>query len=335
MPAGATPRAPLNDSHHRLSLARIRSALTEIDPIFLGMPQFRAPGLSRRLGCDILIKDETANALRCFKGRGADCLLVRLAACDGPQTLVCASAGNFGLAMANACQRHGRIATVFVSRHASAARIGQIRRHGARVLVDGDDFDEAKAAARAYTHSRSLCYIEDGNEVAISEGAGTIALELLDDLAPLDAVVLPLGNGALLAGVSRVMQANSPTTLNIGVCSTRAPVMHDCWKHGGIPGTSPVTRVDTIADGIAVRIPVASAVDDLVGLVDDVLLVDDYRLLEAMRWIHEDTGLLVEPSAAAGIAAIAEHPSRFAGMRVATALTGANPGNEQIASLLD
>ncbi len=106
------------------------------------------------------------------------------------------------------------------------------------------------------------------------------------------------------------------------------------WQLGAVPPAADDARVETIADGIAVRVPVATAVNDLRGLVDDVLLVDDAQLLCAMRWIHQDTGLIVEPSAATGVAAIASHPLRFARRRVATVLTGSNLTRDQVAAWL-
>lgn len=316
---------------HRLSLARIASSRDDIDACFLDSPVHQSAALSARLGCDLLLKDESDNPIGCFKGRGAACLLSRLAMREPCAPLVCASAGNFGLAMAHACVRHGVELTVFVSRHANATKVEGIRRLGARVVCEGEDFDAAKAAARDHARSLALHFIEDGVDIAIGEGAGTIAMELLDQAPRLDAVLVPLGNGALLAGMSRWIKAYAPSIEVIGVCSAGAPVMRACWQFGDVTREAAPATVDTIADGIAVRVPVPEAVQDLKHLVDDVLLVDDEQLLAAMRWLHADAGLTVEPAAAVGVAAIAAQRPRFAHRRVATVLTGRNLTPEQIA----
>ena len=330
MPAHSAAHASTPVTPHRLSVDGIRAACRDIDPAFLDTPQFHAPALSERLGCAITLKDETVNPLGCFKGRGAECLLARSGRRGESGALVCASAGNFGLAMARACAIRGRALTVFVSRHASPVKVDGIRRHGARVIVEGEDFDAAKCAARIWARSQSLAFIEDGAEVDISEGAGTVALELLSEGAAFDAILVPLGNGALLAGMARYVKSVSPGTEMIGVCSAGAPVMHDCWKRGVADDEAAAAHAMSIADGIAVRVPVAAAVLDLQGIVDDVVLVEDAELLAAMRSIRAHAGILVEPSGAAGLAAIAADPSRFAGRQVATVLTGANLTRDQV-----
>lgn len=319
---------------HRLSLARIASAPAAIDRDLLDSPLRRSAALSARLGCELLLKDETANPLGCFKGRGAEFFLSQLEWQSADAPLVCASAGNFGLAMAHACRRRHVPLTVFVATAASAAKVEGIRRLGARIVATGEDFDAAKRAARQHAQERALRFVEDGAEAAISEGAGTIAVELLAGARRCDAVLVPLGNGALLAGMARWIKAAAPATEVIGVASAGAPVMVECWRRGALPLGTDSLRTDTVAEGIAVRIPVPEAVADLQSLVDDMLLVDDNALLAAMRGLHADAGLIVEPSAVAGLAAVAAHRERFAGRCVATVLTGRNLTRRQRANWL-
>ena len=295
----------------RLSALRIEAAVRHIDPVFLGTPQARDEALSAWLGCEVVVKDETVNPVRCFKGRGAShYMAVRGSAAP----LVCASAGNFGLGLAHACAARGAPLTVFVSRNANPVKVAGIRALGAHIEVAGEDFDAAKSAARAFDAQ----FVEDGRELAITEGAGTIAVELLAEFAP-DIVVLPLGNGALLAGVAAWVKHRSPATQVIGVVAEGAPVMRHALR-GEVCGAG----ADTIADGIAVRVPVPEAVADLVPLVDDVVAVSDDALRAAMCELRARTGRVAEPSAVAGLAAVAMDRSRFAGRCVATVLTGAN-----------
>ena len=316
-------------SEHRLSLDRIRRASLLIHPSLLNTPQLRYGSLSRALGCTLTLKNETANPLGCFKGRGTEHFLGRAYSQIGGKALVCASAGNFGLALAYSAARRQLDLTVFVPESASTTKIDAIRRHGARIVATGRDLDEAKDAARIHAGSNDARFVEDGSEPEISEGAGTIAVELLTG-DQYDSIVVPLGNGALLAGVGRWVKAKSPHTKLIGVCSTGAPVMFDCWRTKSSVRPRIATSVQTIADGIAVRIPVPEAVADLAPLVDEVRMVDDAQLIDAMRLIRSHTGFLCEPSAVAGVAAIAADRTRFAGERVATILTGRNLTAAQI-----
>ena len=299
-----------------------------IHPSLLNTPQLRYGSLSKALGCSLTLKNETANALGCFKGRGTEFFLGRTHSRLASKALVCASAGNFGLALAFSAARRKLDLTVFVPESANITKIDAIRRHGARIVAKGCDFDEAKDAARVLARSQDARFVEDGAEAEISEGAGTIAVELLtaDQYA---SIVVPLGNGALLAGVGRWVKAQSPHTKVIGVCSVHAPVMRDSWiNQSAVPAR--VSTVATIADGIAVRVPVPEAVADLHTLVDEVRMVDDAQLIDAMRLLRSHTGFMCEPSAVAGVAAIAADCTRFAGERVATILTGRNLTTAQL-----
>ncbi len=309
----------------RLSPARIAEAHGSIEPAFRDTPQLVVPALSKLLGCDLVVKDETAGPLGCFKGRGADVYLARLlvsGAAGDDLELVCASAGNFGLALADAGRRSNVPVTVFASRNASDFKLARIRERGGGVIQHGEDFDAAKDAARAYATERRGRFVEDGAEVAITEGAGTIAVEL-DTEGPFDVVVIPVGNGALAAGMGTWIRHGSPDTRVVGVCSEGAPVMRECWLHG-LTAARPDARADTIADGIAVRVPVPEAVEDLRGVLDDFVMVSDAELRVASGTVRSLIRIAVEPSAVAGIAAIAADRGRFAGLRVATVLTGRN-----------
>lgn len=313
----------------RLDLARIAEAASRIDPVFLRTPQYACEPLGERLGCGLTLKVETQNPIRSFKGRGADYHVGHL---EDRAPLTCASAGNFGQAMAYACRARGIPLTVFAARSASPLKVERMRALGAEVILAGDDLEAAKAAARAHGGR----FVEDGREPRIAEGAGTIAVELLAGGAVLDAVVVPLGDGALLGGMARWIKAASPATRVIGACSRGAPAMYHAWKGAAdaAAGARAEARVDTIADGIAVRAPVPASVADLRDLADDVVQVADASLIEAMRLVHAHAGLVVEPSAVAGLAAILEDRAAFAGQRIATVLTGGNLTAEQMRAWL-
>lgn len=340
----APPRAPVDiipqslandvsgrgDAAARIRLAGIAAAAEAMDPAFAHTPQFESDALCERLGMRMLVKVETLNPIRSFKGRGTDHLLNRLGrggAADSATELVCASAGNFGQGLAWAGRRRGMAVRVFAAENANALKVERMRQLGARVRLAGRDFDAAKDAARDYVVSQpGALFIEDGREPAIAEGAGTIAVELDRWPEPLDAVLVPLGNGALLAGMGTWLRAHRPETRIIGVCAAGAPAMALSMDAG-----RPVTtaEADSIADGIAVRVPVPEALDDLRAVVDEVLLVDEAAIVDAMRLVFETLGLVVEPAGVVGIAAAATHGARFAGARVATPLCGGNVTSRQ------
>lgn len=310
----------------RLSLENIRDAVSLIDPVFTRSPQYECEALSHELGTPLTLKVETTNPIRSFKGRGAS-YFVNRAMATGNTTeggLVCASAGNFGQALAYACRAHAIPLTVFAAGNANPEKVERMRALGADVRLDGYDFDAAKASGRGWAENRNLPFIEDGHEPWVTEGAGTIGLELLSRDDAFDAVILPLGNGALLNGVARWMKAASPATEVIGVCASGAPAMERSWRNGPGGAVVETSTADTIADGVAVRVPVPEAVSDMHGLVDDVVLVDDDRALRAMALIERFAGLVVEPAGALGVAAIVTDPDRYAGRRIATVLCGGN-----------
>ena len=306
-----------------ISLDRIREAARVIDSVFLHTPQYECEPLSDRLGTRTVLKVESVNPIRSFKGRGTDYLLHRLVAPD--QGFVCASAGNFGQGMAYACRKRGVALTVFAARGANPLKIDRMRALGATVTLQGDDFDQAKDAAKESARENGQIYIEDGRLGAIAEGAATMAVELADR-ENLEAIFVPLGNGSLVNGIGTWLKHASPKTRVIAVCAASAPSMALSWQ-ARRPVDAPS---DTIADGIAVRVPVPDAVDLMSATVDEVMLVSDDEMRAAMRYLMADTGLVVEPAAAAGIAAIARRAGALKGARVAAIITGGNLTDAQV-----
>ncbi len=309
---------------HRLKLEHIEDALQVIDPAFLNTPQYRAEAIELLLGCRLVVKVETLNPIRSFKGRGAGYVV---ASVTPGEVLVCASAGNFGQAMAYACRAKGVSLIVYASVHANPLKIERMRALGAEVRLHGEDFDAAKLEAKRFAANSGVRMVEDSLDPATGEGAGTIAIELLRWPEPLDTVLVALGNGALLTGVGRWLKAHSPTTQVIGVVAEGAPAMADSWRAGRIIEHP---RINTIADGIGVRVPVPEAVADMGGTVDDVMSVSDDAILGAMKLLHQHLGVVVEPSGAVGLAAILEDRGRFQGQLVSTIICGGNLTPQQM-----
>ncbi|MCG8464258.1 MAG: pyridoxal-phosphate dependent enzyme [Xanthomonadales bacterium] len=337
----------------RLKVNRVPLARQQIPAEFLDTPQYFSDSLSQLFQCRVFCKVESVNPIRSFKGRGASFLLAQLmqvkslqerslleqadsatsnastTAAAEAKPIVAASAGNWGQALAYECARLGCELIVFAAENANPLKVERMAAMGAKLRLVGADFDAAKAAAKAYAKANALLFVEDGLNEAVSEGHGTIAQELLDLPDAFDAFLAPLGNGALLNGMALWSKANDPAVKMIGVCAAKAPSMHDSWR---LDAGSPVvmhTDANTIADGIAVRCPISEAVDDMHGRVDDVLLVDEAHLVEAIKLAQQHLGLLLEPAGAAALAALLAHRDLFVGQTVALVFSGGNLSSEQ------
>jgi threonine dehydratase len=304
----------------RLDTARIRAARRVIDPVFLDTPLYRCEPLEPALGCAVSIKLETANPVRSFKARGTEVVASRLAR-HGPRAVVCASAGNLGQALAWSGRGRGLDVTVVASRFATAAKLDRIRALGAGLeLVDGDH-ESARERAAAVARHEGIRLVEDSLDIETCEGAATIGLELVDSQPSFDAVLIALGGGALATGVGHVVKDLAPGTEVICVQPLGAPAMTRSWHSRRVVTTD---STDTIADGVAGRYPIPAVLDDLLLVADDALLVQEASIVAGMRMLLHHAGLVVEPSAALGVAAILENPDRFAGRHVVTVVCGGN-----------
>ncbi|MGW6960132.1 threonine ammonia-lyase [Streptomyces sp. PAN_FS17] len=304
----------------RLSTARIRAARRVIDPVFLDTPLYRCEALEPALGCTVSIKLETANPVRSFKGRGTEVVSSGLAE-QGPRAVVCASAGNLGQALAWSGRGRGLDVTVVASRFATATKLDRIRALDAKLeLVDGDH-EMARERAAAIARDDGIRLIEDSLDIETCEGAATIGLELVDTMPSFDTVLIALGGGALATGVGHVVKALAPEAEVICVQPQGAPAMTRSWHKRRVVTTD---STDTIADGVAGRYPIPAVLDDLLVVADDAVLVREASIIAGMRMLLDHAGLVVEPSAALGIAALLEDRDRFAGRHVVTIVCGNN-----------
>ena len=309
----------------RLNLERIQAAVPRIAPVFRDTPQYECEPLGAALGCRITLKVESLNPVRCFKGRGTETVLARLVdeqePLSAPGSVICASAGNLGQALAYSARRRELSCTVVASAAANPMKLHLIRELGARVhLVDGD-IEVARVTARGLADRDGLFLVEDSENLDTCEGAATIGLELVEAVEPSDAVLLALGGGALTTGVGHVLKSLAPSTAVVGVQPAGAPAMTLSWRARRVVRTE---TIDTIADGVAGRHPIPEVLNDLLVVADDVVLVGEDSIKTGMRLLYEHAGLVVEPSAALGVAAVLENRSRYRGKHIATVLCGGN-----------
>jgi threonine dehydratase len=207
------------------------------------------------------------------------------------------------------------------SRLASAAKLDRIRALGATLeLVDGD-IEMARERAAAMARYDGIRLVEDSLDIETCEGAATIGLELVDTVPSFDAVLIALGGGALATGVGHVVKTLAPGVEVICVQPLGAPALTHSWRQRRVVTTD---STNTIADGVAGRHPIPEVLDDLLLVADDAVLVTEASIVSGMRMLLDHAGLVVEPSAALGIAAILEDRDRFAGRHVVTIVCGSN-----------
>lgn len=298
-----------------LSLERIEEAAGLIDPLLLNTPQLSDPALSEALGRDVLVKLENINPIGSFKGRGADYFVGGLE--NSGERLVTATAGNWGVGLAYVGRRHGRGVDVFADSSARAGKLLRMRAFGASVTSVNGGVDDAHAAAEELANTRpGHQLVNDGEPAAVAEGHATIGIELLR-AGTLDTVIVQVGDGALISGIARWLKAHSPETRIVGVCASGAPAMQLSVDAGRPVRTGPPT---TIAGGLAISDPIAASFERVRALVDEFVLVDDDDIRAAMMLVADTIGVLVEPSGAAGVAAVQRH--EISGERIAVILTG-------------
>jgi threonine dehydratase len=249
---------------------------------------------------EVFLKREDQHELGAFKWRGALPTLERYRS-GGAAGVVTASTGNHGAATAWAARRTGLSAHVFAPEGASAAKLELIRRQGAEIRIVGLDFDEAKEEARAFAESSRLPFFEDGAEPAQYAGYGAIAEEILEQCpAPPAAIVVPVGNGALIGGIGLVLRDRSPKTELFGVAAKEAPVMALSFE---ARRTVSSDRMGTFADGLAVRVAIPSAVELVNRVVSRFLLASEREIARAVA-AYARAGIRAEGAAAAALAAL-------------------------------
>jgi threonine dehydratase len=246
--------------------------------------------------------------------------------------VITASAGNHGLGVAYAAAEFQVAATVYVPLAANQLKVEAIKRLGARVVAAGETYNDAFVAASAEQQRTGATFVHAYNDPDVVAGQGTVALEMLAQLQGFDTVVVPIGGGGLIGGVSMYLKARHPSVRVIGVEPSGADAMRRSLEAGRIVT---LERVKTIADGLAASSPGTLSFDLARRYVDRVVIVEDGEMLRAIRVLFEWEHLLAEPAGAAGLAALLFHPSEVAaGRRVVVVVSGANVSEEVLVQAL-
>lgn len=315
-PARADAREPA------VTLDDIRAALRVVREHLPPTPLVSHALLDERAACRVSVKLENSQSIGSFKIRGGLNLLAGMSAGDRARGLVTATRGNHGQSVAYAARMHGACCTVFVPHGNRAAKNAAITALGARVIEAGHDFDAAMIAAEKHAANSGAVLVHQGREPAMIAGAGTVALEMIEQAqGTLDAVFVPVGAGSLAAGMAVAIKALSPATRVIGVCAENAPAMHHAWHTGE---RHAFAATETLADGLALRIPVEQTLGIMQALLDGMVLVSEREIQDAIRTYAETIHQMAEGAAAAALAAALRHREAFAGGRVGVVLSGGN-----------
>ncbi len=302
-----------------VSLADIERAATEIAGEVVRTPLVPARRLGDLLGCELYLKLENLQVTGSFKDRGALVKLKSLSAEQRAAGVIAMSAGNHAQGVAYHAQRLGIPAIIVMPEFAPFTKVERTRGFGARVELAGDTLDASAQAAREIAQKQNLTFVHPYDDPLIVAGQGTIGLEMLEDQPDLDTIVVPIGGGGVLSGVATAAKALRPEIRLIGAEAALYPSMYQA-----IRGETPTAGGQTLADGIAVKIPGALTREIIERLVEDIHVVDEAAIEQAVVGLIEEQKIVAEGAGAAGIAAMMTEPERFAGRKVGAVICGGN-----------
>ena len=279
------------------------------------------PLLKQRLGFRYLLKHENHQPTGAFKVRGGINLVSRLAAEQKQRGIISCTTGNHGQSLAYAARQFGAGCTLVVPEHSNPGKIRSMRALGAELIEHGKDFDAAKLHCEKLTREQGLRYVHSANEPLLIAGVGTMADEIFDQEPAPDVIIVPTGLGSGICGTAIVAAKRNPGTQVIGVQAAGAPAVTESFKTGKIVRYD---SLDTIAEGLATRVPAEMTLDIMRRLVHDMVLVTNDELKQAMAWLLEATHNLAEPAGAAATAAAWKLRDRFKGKTVVGILSGGN-----------
>lgn len=294
-------------------------------------PLLSSRTLSELSGFEIRLKAEMFQRTGSYKIRGPLNKFTHLTDEERRRGVVCSSAGNHAQGVALAARIHGIKAVVCMAANATPSKIAATRGYGADVVLHGTIWDEANEKARELVRDRGLTYVHPFDDLELIAGQGTLGLEIVRDWPEVDVVVVPIGGGGLISGVSMAIKNLKPSAKIIGVESSGAPGMRDSVRAGEVVT---LDRVDCIIDGLRVKRVGQQTFEVVRHFVDEIVTLPDEKIFEAMLWIMSHAKLVVEGAAAAPVAAVLNGlVPASKGARVACVLSGGNVNLDQLRGL--
>jgi len=284
-------------------------------------PFFKSIPLSGRLGFEAYVKYENLQPIGAFKIRGGINLISKLSEDEKRLGVITASTGNHGLSIAYASSLFGVKAIIGAPVGSNPYKIQMIRDLGAAVALHGKDFDEARLWVENEACEKGYRYIHSANEPLLIAGVGTLYLEILEELPDVDTIFVPVGGGSGASGACIVVKTINPSIKVIGVQSEGAPAVYESWKKGKMIET---TKIDTFADGLATRVPFEMTMNIMRRLIDEIILVSEKDLKQAIRLLLETTHQVAEGAGAASTAGAIKMSRELKAKKVALVISGGN-----------
>jgi threonine dehydratase len=315
-----------------VTLEDVRQARQRIqDQIYLS-PCARSETLSRACGCHAWLKLENLQMTGAYKERGALNKLLLLSPEERARGLIAASAGNHAQAVAYHAGRLGVPATIVMPEPTPIMKVANTKGHGAKVVLAGGSYDEAYAEARRIELAEQLTFVHPFDDLAVIAGQGTVALEVLEQVPDLDAVLVPVGGGGLVSGVAAVVKALRPQVRVIGVETEVLPSMLASLEEGRLVT---LDAAATLADGIAVKRPGELTFQHVQRLVDEIVTVSEEEIASCILYLLEKEKTVVEGAGCVGVAALMNRKVRLDGQRVVSLVSGGNIDVNVVARVIE
>ncbi|HEU4786720.1 MAG TPA: threonine ammonia-lyase [Gemmatimonadaceae bacterium] len=313
-----------------LTLKDFIETRARIAPHIKHTPLLTSRQLSEATGYDIRLKAEMFQRVGSYKIRGPLNKFALMPEADKKRGVVCSSAGNHAQGVALAARIHGIRAVVCMATNATPAKIAATKGYGAEVVLHGTIWDEANEKAKELVAKEGLTYVHPFDDAQLIAGQGTLGLEIVQDWPEVDAVIVPIGGGGLISGVSMAVKSHNPRARVIGVESSDGPAMQRSVQSGKLE----TIDCKTIIDGLRVRRAGELNFSVVQRFVDEIVALPDREIFDAMIWVMERCKLVVEGAAAAPVAALLHGLVKLpAGSRVAVVLSGGNVNLDQLRGL--
>ncbi|HEY9580143.1 MAG TPA: threonine ammonia-lyase [Rhizorhapis sp.] len=320
---------PADASALPVNIDDIRAAHERIAASIVRTPTLLSRTLSSIVGAQVYLKFENLQFTAAYKERGALNRLLLLSDEARKKGVIAASAGNHSQGLAYHGARLGVPVTIVMPKTTPMVKVMQTKGHGATVVLHGEKFDDAYAHSRQLEHERGLTFIHPFDEADIIAGQGTVALEMLQDAPEIDTLVIPIGGGGLFSGMGTAARALKPDVRLVGVQAELYPSMYANVRGEDLP-----CEGDTLAEGIAVKQPGELTRKFVQALADDIVLVSERYLEQAVSLLLQIEKTVVEGAGAAGLAALLAHKEQFQGRTVGLILCGGNIDTRLLANVL-
>jgi threonine dehydratase len=292
-----------------------------IAPYLPRTPLLPSLALSQRLGLQLYLKYENHQPIGAFKVRGGLNLMASLSPGERARGVITASTGNHGQSIAYAARTFGSRAVILMPEVSNPDKVEAMAHLGAEIIFHGRDFEEARLRAEQIAQDQGLYYVHPANEPLLIAGVGTIGLEILEDLPEVQTIIVPIGAGSSICGTSIVAKAINPSIRIIGVQAEQAPSVYLSWKAQRVVATA---SCETFAEGLATRTAFELPLSIMRDLVDEIVLVSEAELKEAILALLDKTHTVAEGAGAASTAAAIKLKGALQGQRVACVISGGN-----------